>query len=250
MAWTERQRAMLEAMGLGLWIGPGEAALASAPEPHRAEADRSTEEPAPARSRTGPPEVRFADPERPREARADDASGPAACTGCPRRHPPVDAVGATGGAWMVVGGAPEPGDVAAGRPFTGPVGALLERMLRAVGAANAATARLALVVRCAGVDGRAPNPAQRDACAAGVREEIVRTRPGVVLALGRTAAQALIGGEAATRWRGHVHRLGGVPIVVTHELPFLLRQPEAKAEAWDDLCRAREALEAQAPPGR
>jgi DNA polymerase len=121
-------------------------------------------------------------------------------------------------------------------------------MLRAAGLADAASARLALAVRCAGAEGRAPEPAQRDACAAGVRDEIVRTRPGVVLALGRGAAQALLGGDASARWRGQVHRLDGVAVVVTHELAFLLRQPEAKAEAWDDLCRARAALEAEAPP--
>jgi DNA polymerase len=248
MAWTERQRAMLEAMGLGLWIGPAEAAPASPPQPPLAVVERGVEETAELPSRRGPPAARLGASER--GARAGDASGAAVCTSCPRRHAPIDAVGPAGAAWMVVGGAPEPGDVEAGRPFAGAGGELLERMLRALGLADAAPARLALVVRCGGADGRPPEPAQRDACAAGVREEIVRTRPGVVLALGRIAAQALIGGEGTTRWRGQVHRLDGVPIVVTHELPFLLRQPEAKAEAWDDLCRAREALEAQAPPSR
>ena len=48
--------------------------------------------------------------------------------------------------------------------------------------------------------------------------------------------------------RGAVHRLGAVPVVVTHELPFLLRQPDAKAQAWDDLCLAREAAQAGSPP--
>jgi len=232
MGWTERQRAMLEALGLGLWVTPVSA--------------------------DGDDVVGIVETQPTSDSRTlPEASGrvlDGACAACPRRTTPIDSRGATAPTWVVVGGAPEPDDVEACRAFTGAPGELMQRMLRAVGLpadgqGHAAGVRLALAVRCAPAEGRVPDAEQLTACAAGIRAEIERLRPRVVLALGRTAAQGLLGsGDAIVRRRGVVHRLGDVPVVVTHELPFLLRQPEGKAEAWDDLCLALEAAEAGAPP--
>jgi len=232
MAWTERQRSMLEALGLGLWVVP------ASPDDDGAAIV----------------EARPASEARVQEPTTIPSAADAACAACPRRMAPVEASGATAPAWLIVGGAPEPDDVAASRPFTGAPGELLQRMLRAVGLTrdgrlDAAGVRLALAVRCAPAEGRVPATDQLAACAADIRAEVERLRPQVVLALGRTAAQGLLGvGDAIGRRRGVVHRLGDVPVVVTHELPFLLRQPEAKAEAWDDLCLALEAAGTGAAP--
>jgi DNA polymerase len=227
---------MLEAMGLGLWAPPA------------ARADEAPERRAPASLGREPPQAGSG------AARASVA--PVAgtrCAACPRRMAPLVPRGAAQPAWLVVGGAPEGDDVADGRPFAGAAGELLQHMLRAVGislddASGRPGARVALAVRCAPVDGRVPDAAQLAACAAALHDDLAATRPRVVLALGRTAAQALLGsGDAVGRWRGSVHRAGDAAVVVTHELRYLLRHPEAKAEAWDDLCLARAAFDGAGP---
>lgn len=232
MAWTERQCSMLEALGLGPWVRP------------------ATSDDAAAVAVEESPTVEHARPTKPGRAASDGA-----CSACPRRMAPIEARGSAAPAWLVVGGAPPPEDAAAARAFTGAPGELLLRMLRAIGFpadgdGDAVGARLTFAVRCAPVDGRAAGAEQLAGCAAAVRAEVERLRPRVVLALGRTAAQGLLGvDDAGARRRGVVHRLGDVPVVITHELPFLLRQPEAKAEAWDDLCLALEAAgNSVAPP--
>jgi DNA polymerase len=231
MAWTERQRAMLQALGLGLWVTP----ISSDDDVVGVVETQPASD-----SRTVPETI----------GRGLDGT----CATCPRRMTPIESRGATAPSWMVVGGAPEPDDVEACRAFAGAPGELLQRMLHAVGLpadgqGQAAGVRLALAVRCAPAEGRVPAAEQLTACAAWIRAEIERLRPRVVLALGRTAAEGLLGpGDAIARRRGVVHRLGAVPVVVTHELPFLLRQPEGKAEAWDDLCLAIEAAETGASP--
>ena len=219
---------MLEALGLGLWVGPA-----------------SPVDDGPA----APP----AEASRPVQPILDDGAD-GVCTACPRRMTPITARGASEPAWLVVGGVPEPDDIAEGQAFSGAPGHLLRRMLRAIGLpargeGDVADVRLTFAVRCAPVEGRVPRSDQLAACGAGLRAEIERLQPRVVLALGRTAAQGVLGvDDASARRRGVVHRVGNVPVVVTHELPFLLRQPEAKAEAWDDLCLAREAAQSRAPP--
>src|SRR5690348_9647138 len=98
MAWTERQRAMLEALGLGLWVGPAvEAPADVAPDA----AVEAVVEPA-VEGRT---------------SKAGGVDADAACAACPRRMSPLPAYGAGAPAWLVVGGMPEPEDVAAGRAF-------------------------------------------------------------------------------------------------------------------------------------
>ena len=65
-------------------------------------------------------------------------------------------------------------------------------------------------------------------------------KPRLVLALGRFAAQALLGrDEAIGRLRGGAHALAdGTPVVVSYHPSYLLRQPLEKARAWEDLCLA------------
>jgi len=79
---------------------------------------------------------------------------------------------------------------------------------------------------------------------------IAAVAPRCILAFGRAAAAALLGDDAPIGGlRGRVHRLGGVPVVVTFSLPFLLRHPAEKAKAWADLCLAVATVTAAANVG-
>ena len=70
----------------------------------------------------------------------------------------------------------------------------------------------------------------------------------MILALGRVAAQGLLRStEPFGRLRGRVHRYRGLPLVVTFAPDYLLRHPEDKAGAWDDLCLALETVKDSSP---
>ena len=74
---------------------------------------------------------------------------------------------------------------------------------------------------------------------------IAAVAPRCILAFDRTAAASLLDDDSPIgRLRGRVHRLGGVPVVVTFSLAYLLRHPAEKAKAWADLCLAVGSLAA------
>ena len=115
---------------------------------------------------------------------------------------------------------------------------LLENMLRAIGVGLVAPARerraVYVAVDAARAAGDAPFAPALDAVA-----------PRCILAFGRAAAAALLGADSPLGGlRGRVHAHGGLPVVVTFSLAFLLRHPAEKAKAWADLCLAVGALSA------
>ena len=68
-------------------------------------------------------------------------------------------------------------------------------------------------------------------------------QPRCILAFGRAAAAALLGADAPLgKLREQVHERGGIPVVVTFALPYLLRHAADKPRAWADLCRAVAAI--------
>ena len=73
--------------------------------------------------------------------------------------------------------------------------------------------------------------------------QIELIRPRIIVALGRPAAQTLLGGEIKiAAARGRLFQRKGVPVVVTYHPAYLLRNPQDKARAWEDLCFARASV--------
>ena len=69
-------------------------------------------------------------------------------------------------------------------------------------------------------------------------------QPQVILAMGRTAVQALLqSAEPLGKLRGQSHAFQGVPVVVTYPPSYLLRSQGDKAKAWADLCAAAALVE-------
>lgn len=141
---------------------------------------------------------------------------------------------------MVIGDRPTAADVAAGRVFGDEAGALLDKMLAAIGRSRSDT-YLANVVQWPG-NGSA-TPAETAAAAPYLRRQITLARPKAILALGQAAATALTGSAAGiNRQRGHWIEVDGVAVMPTFHPAHLLRQPAHKALAWADLCAFRERL--------
>jgi uracil-DNA glycosylase family 4 len=270
MRWTERQAAMLREMGIRLWL-PTETA---APPPASDAVGQSTTPGSTTPDLRREPErterAGAVAADRPREAAlADNRPGDiaslgwqplaeraalcTACALCAGRTHSVFGAGPVHADWMVVGDAPGEEDDASGTPFSGTAGQLLANMLDAAGltqgdAASSSQVYVTHSVKCKPPGGRAPESGEAGRCAPFLRRQIELVRPRIVLAMGRVAGQALVGGtEAFGKLRGRVHRAHGVPVVVTFDPAHLLRHAEDKAGAWDDLCLALEA--AKLPAG-
>lgn len=140
----------------------------------------------------------------------------------------------TGARWLVVVEVNAAAlDDSAFNPFDGDAGKLLDNMLRAASLHHAASAQLLPLVR--DTDTAASNVPLQAALAPLLRD----IQPDLVLVMGRLLAQALLpSGEAFGRLRGQQHSLQDKPLVVTQDAAYLLRKPEEKDRAWDDLCLA------------
>lgn len=175
----------------------------------------------------------------------------ASCTYCGLhecRTRTVFGVGAREADWMVIGEAPGAEEDRRGEPFVGRAGKLLDEMLHAAGLGRGSVF-IANILKCRPPGNRDPAPAEADACRAWLDRQIELVQPRLILALGRVAAQALLGSEETVgRLRGRVHGVGDppVPVVVTYHPAYLLRTPLQKREAWKDLCLARRTVEARA----
>ena len=124
-------------------------------------------------------------------------------------------------------------------PFEGDAGKLLGNMLRAAGLhksgqpGEAGTVLLAPLARLA-TGGVSPAALPSELAAL-----IAQIRPDVILVMGRLAAQVVLqSSEPLGKLRGQIHQVCGVKTVVTYDAAVLLRSPQDKAKAWEDLCLA------------
>jgi uracil-DNA glycosylase family 4 len=142
--------------------------------------------------------------------------------------------------WLFVGEGPGAEENTSGKPFVGQAGQLLDQMLQALGLQREVNVYLTNVVKCAPPQNRSPNAQECRACLPFLQQQIALIQPKVIVALGKVAAQSLLGVEGAlSALREQEHRLGDVPVVVTWHPSYLIRSPADKARSWEDLCRAR-----------
>lgn len=267
MAWSERRVAMLREMGV--WFAPP-GALSSG---DRQEA--AAEMPRPAPQRAAPHGVAAdagaaAKRARAPVAEASSAGAPiatldwpalreavatcTACRLCEGRRQTVFGVGHQRAHWMIVGEAPGEQEDRQGEPFVGKSGQLLDNMLRALRltrdeADEAKQVYIANTIKCRPPGNRNPAPEELAQCEAFLVRQVQLVQPRIILAMGRFAVQSLLrSAEPVGRLRGRVHHYQGVPLIVTYHPAYLLRNPEDKARAWDDLCLAAETLQATAAP--
>jgi len=165
----------------------------------------------------------------------------AACERCELhrgRTQTVFGVGNRRAEFMIVGEAPGAEEDRRGEPFVGRAGKLLDAMLAALGF-DRSDVFIANVLKCRPAENRDPRPEEAAACAPWLDRQIALVQPRVLIAVGKHAAQRLLGTDSPLgRLRGRPHRYGKVPVVVTWHPAYLLRRPEAKADAWRDLVLA------------
>lgn len=179
----------------------------------------------------------------------------AACQGCSLfsgRSQTVFGAGPTASIdWMVIGEAPGEQDDRLGIPFQGKAGELLQAMLGCIGLGPESPVFFTNLIKCRPRGNRTPSPEEIAACLPYLQRQIALLQPGRILALGRVAAQALLGGESDfEQLRGSAHVFhsetgSAIPVVVTYHPASLLSRSQHKANAWRDLNLAVSVL-----PGR
>ena len=267
----KRQRAMLQEMGVRVWM-PGTAFAQPGGEPQRPATVRATQvvghaAPAATAIPTVAPQpvvgsTALGLDKLDWQALADSAANCQACGLCAGRkqstlQAPAQAAQAD---WFFVADPPDEEEDHQGQPFVNQAGALLDNMLRAIGArrggTGASAAYVTNIVKCRPPGARLPRADELAQCAAYLQRELALVRPKVIVAMGRFAIAQLLGEHPEAqalplgKQRGTAYRYQSIPVVVTYAPKVLLRASADKAKAWADLCLAldvRDDLNSRTP---
>jgi DNA polymerase len=161
-----------------------------------------------------------------------------ACTRCKlsgTRKSIVFGVGAEDAPIVFVGEAPGEQEDKRGEPFVGPAGELLDKMIEAMGWSRAQV-YITNILMCRPPGNRNPQPDEVASCSPFLDAKLVAIAPRVIIALGRPAANTLLGNDAPiSALRGRFHMRHGVKVMPTFHPAYLLREPDRKRDAWNDL---------------
>ncbi len=175
------------------------------------------------------------------------------CVKCPHlastRKNVVFGVGNMDADLMFVGEAPGADEDAQGEPFVGAAGQLLTKMINATGLSREKV-YIANILKCrpdmpAGSSGnRKPTPEEMQTCIPYLHAQIDLIQPKVLVALGGTAMEGLLGKTGITKLRGKWHTYRGIPLMPTYHPSYLLRNQSnaEKRKVWEDLMAVMEKI--------
>jgi uracil-DNA glycosylase family 4 len=165
------------------------------------------------------------------------------CALCPQRTNAVPGEGNPNAKLFLVGEGPGATEDAQGRPFVGQAGALLNGILEAIEVPRESV-YITNIVKCRPPQNRKPLPDEIAACIPYLHRQIEIIKPKVIVALGSTSAEAMLGvRKSLGELRGKVHTYNGIPLIVTYHPAALLRNPNWKKPTWDDVRIARQLLD-------
>ena len=232
-----RRHAYLRAMGITPWVPRQDDAAApvpaSDPEPAPPLPDPRTQRDSVVLDLAPEAEVAALD----WEALASRVAACRACGLCETRTQTVFGVGNRNAELLVIGEAPGADEDREGEPFVGRAGQLLNRMLAAIGLPRQQV-YIANILKCRPPGNRDPRPEEVLRCQPYLMRQIELIGPRLILAVGRISAQTLLGTNLPLgRLRGRWLELGprSIPLRVTYHPAYLLRSPDQKARAWEDL---------------
>ena len=160
------------------------------------------------------------------------------CRRCPlhrTRHSLVFGEGNPEATLVFVGEAPGADEDAQGRPFVGRAGQLLTKIIEAMGLKREAV-YICNILKCRPPGNRNPQPEEITPCEPFLIRQLDAIRPRVICALGTFAAHTLLKSEAPISvLRGRFHSYQGIPLMPTYHPAYLLRNPGAKKQVWEDV---------------
>jgi uracil-DNA glycosylase family 4 len=147
---------------------------------------------------------------------------------------------------MFVGEAPGEEEDKRGEPFVGRAGQLLTKIIEAIGLSREQV-YIANVIKCRPPNNRNPEPDEVAACEPFLFRQIDVIQPSVIVPLGKFAAQCLLKTtDPITRLRGRRFDYRGTTLIPTFHPAYLLRNPSAKREVWEDMKLVRAILQGDA----
>jgi uracil-DNA glycosylase family 4 len=167
------------------------------------------------------------------------------CTRCglaSDRKKIVFGVGDPGAQVVFVGEAPGRDEDLQGEPFVGKAGQLLTRIINAMGLERDQV-YICNVIKCRPPGNRDPQADEIATCQPFLTKQLEIIRPRAICALGSFAARTLLNSDTGiSRLRGQFHDYHGVPLMPTYHPSYLLRNPQAKREVWEDIQKIMELL--------
>ncbi len=149
---------------------------------------------------------------------------------------------------MFVGEAPGADEDATGRPFVGRAGKLLDKMIEAIGLKREQV-YIANIVKSRPPENRDPERDETAACSPFVFRQIAVIRPRLIVTLGNPATRGLLETRTGiSRLRGNFQdypRIGRIKVLPTFHPAYLLRSPDKKRDAWEDLKKVRAYLKGE-----
>ena len=178
-----------------------------------------------------------------------------ACVKCPHlassRKTVVFGVGNPDSPLMFVGEAPGADEDAQGEPFVGAAGQLLTKIIQAMGQQRE-TIYIANILKCRpntpgqSAGNRKPTPDEMTTCIPWLHQQIDLIRPRVLVALGATAVEGLLGKTIGiTKLRGNWQTYRGIPLMPTYHPAYLLRNQamSEKRKVWEDMLAVMEKIQ-------
>jgi len=143
---------------------------------------------------------------------------------------------------MFVGEAPGADEDIQGEPFVGRAGQLLTKIIEAIDLKRE-DVYIANVIKCRPPGNRNPEPDEVEQCEPFLFRQIDIIKPRVIVALGKFAAQCLLKTDAPiTRIRGREFTYRDAVLIPTYHPAYLLRNPSAKRDVWEDMKKVRAIL--------
>ncbi len=141
---------------------------------------------------------------------------------------------------MIVGDFPSNSDDSAGKMFSGRSGDTLTKMLENVLGLTRADVYMTNVLKCRALDTQTPSPAHAHTCHPYLLKQIELIQPKIILAFGELAYQYLTGDDSSiSEVRGTVHEKEAYRVIPTYHPNYLLRNPSAKKDVFEDLKKVK-----------
>ena len=144
---------------------------------------------------------------------------------------------------MFIGEAPGATEDRLGKPFVGRSGELLTKMIENVLHIKREEVYITNIVKCRPTDNREPSTTEAHTCQPFLLKQIELIKPKIIVALGATAYHYLSGDETnISKVRGTIHKQNGYTLIPTYHPSYLLRNPSAKKDVFEDLKMIKESL--------
>lgn len=146
---------------------------------------------------------------------------------------------------VFVGEAPGADEDVQGLPFVGRAGQLLTKIIESINLKRE-DVYICNVIKCRPPNNRFPEKDEISTCSQFLLRQLEVIRPKIICCLGAAAAQTILKTKSSVGWiRGRFQDYRGAKLIVTYHPAYLLRNPDAKKDVWEDMKKIKALLESR-----